>query len=110
MKAVLQDHYGEVDVLHLRDVDTPTIAADEVLVRVKAAGMDPGVWHLMTGRPYLVRIIGFGLRNQARGMGHPTLGAEPRTRNDRHHHLIPDTHTTSTRGLSALSGRDLPGL
>ncbi len=68
MKAFVQDRYGEVDALQLRDVGTPSIAADEVLIRVKAAGLDPGVWHLMTGRPYLVRVVGFGMRNQARGM------------------------------------------
>jgi len=68
MKAIVQDHYGEVDTLELRDLATPTIGDDEVLIRVHAAGLDPGVWHLMTGRPYLVRIIARGLRNQPRGM------------------------------------------
>lgn len=68
MKAIVQDHYGEIDALHLREIATPAISADEVLIRVKAAGLDPGVWHLMTGRPYLVRAIGFGLRRQPRGM------------------------------------------
>ncbi len=68
MKAFVQDHYGEVDTLQLRDIATPAIGAEEVLIRVKAAGMDPGVWHLMTGRPYLVRVIGRGLRRQVRGM------------------------------------------
>lgn len=68
MKAIMQDHYGEVDTLELRDIATPTIADDEVLIRVHAAGLDPGVWHLMTGRPYLARLIARGLRNQPRGM------------------------------------------
>jgi NADPH:quinone reductase-like Zn-dependent oxidoreductase len=62
MKAIIQDVYGSVEVLQLRDVDQPSVGADEVLVRVRAAGVDPGVWHLMTGRPYLVRAMGFGLR------------------------------------------------
>lgn len=62
MKAITQDAYGSVDKLALRDVDPPTIAAREVLVRVKAAGVEPGVWHLMTGRPYLVRCMGLGFR------------------------------------------------
>src|SRR6266498_4012526 len=62
MKAIVQDHYGTADVLHLRDIDPPTPGDGEVLVRVRAAGVDPGVWHLMTGRPYLVRAMGFGLR------------------------------------------------
>jgi NADPH:quinone reductase-like Zn-dependent oxidoreductase len=62
MKAIVQDRYGSADVLELRDIDKPTPKAGEVLVRVHAAGVDPGVWHLMTGQPYLVRVMGFGLR------------------------------------------------
>jgi NADPH:quinone reductase-like Zn-dependent oxidoreductase len=61
MRAIVQDTYGTVDVLELRDVDTPSIGDDDVLVRVHAAGLDPSVWHLMTGLPYLVRLM-FGLR------------------------------------------------
>ncbi|MGH3308476.1 MAG: NAD(P)-dependent alcohol dehydrogenase [Nocardioides sp.] len=61
MKAVVQDRYGGADVLALRDIEEPVPADDEVLIRVRAAGVDPGAWHLMTGRPYLVR-LGFGLR------------------------------------------------
>ncbi|MBI3686934.1 MAG: NAD(P)-dependent alcohol dehydrogenase [Actinobacteria bacterium] len=62
MRAIVQDAYGSADVLELRDIDRPSIGDDEVLVRVRAAGVDPGVWHLMTGEPYLVRAMGFGLR------------------------------------------------
>ncbi len=62
MKAIVQDVYGSADVLGLREIDRPSIGAEEVLVRVRAAGVDPGVWHLMTGEPYLVRAMGFGLR------------------------------------------------
>lgn len=61
MKAIVQDRYGSADVLRLRDIDRPELGDDDVLVRVLAAGVDPGVWHLMTGLPYLVR-LGFGLR------------------------------------------------
>ena len=62
MKAIVQDSYGSADVLELRDVDKPKPGDDEVLIRVHAAGVDPGVWHLMTGLPYLVRVMGFGIR------------------------------------------------
>jgi NADPH:quinone reductase-like Zn-dependent oxidoreductase len=62
MKAIVQDRYGTTDVLELRDVEKPQPGDDELLIRVQAAGVDPGVWHLMTGLPYLVRIMGFGLR------------------------------------------------
>ena len=48
MKAIVQDVYGSVDVLELRDVDTPVPGDDDVLIRVRAAGVDQGVWHLMT--------------------------------------------------------------
>jgi NADPH:quinone reductase-like Zn-dependent oxidoreductase len=61
MKAVVQDRYGDADVLAVRDTDDPVPADDEVVIRVRGAGVDPGAWHLMTGRPYLVR-LGFGLR------------------------------------------------
>jgi NADPH:quinone reductase-like Zn-dependent oxidoreductase len=62
MKAIVQDGYGSPDVLELRDIDKPVVGDDDVLVRVHAAGVDPGVWHLMAGLPYLVRMMGFGLR------------------------------------------------
>lgn len=64
MRAVVQDHYGDDpdDVLRLRIVDRPAIGDEEVLVRVRAAGLDRGTWHVMTGRPLLMRIMGFGLR------------------------------------------------
>jgi NADPH:quinone reductase-like Zn-dependent oxidoreductase len=62
MKAIVQEEYGLADVLELRDVEIPQPGADELLIRVHAAGVDPGVWHLMTGLPYLVRGMGFGFR------------------------------------------------
>jgi NADPH:quinone reductase-like Zn-dependent oxidoreductase len=75
MKAIIQDKYGSADVLELRDIDKPVVKNDEVLVRVHAAGVDPGVWHLMTGLPYLVRIMGYGLRApKARVRGRDVAG------------------------------------
>ena len=62
MRAVVQEAYGAADVLHLAEIDRPDIAANEVLVQVRGAGVDRGTWHQMTGRPYLMRVIGFGLR------------------------------------------------
>lgn len=62
MKAIVQDTYGSADVLEFRDVPPPSIGDDEVLVQVVAAGVDRGTWHFMTGQPYLMRLIGFGLR------------------------------------------------
>ena len=62
MKAVVQDAYGAADVLEVADVPRPEVGDDEVLVRVHAAGVDRGVWHVMTGLPYLIRVLGYGLR------------------------------------------------
>ena len=72
MKAIAQSRYGSADVLELRDIDKPEIGDGEVLVRVHAAGVDRGVWHLMTGLPYFLRPIlpDLGLRapkNPVRG-------------------------------------------
>lgn len=61
MRAIIQPEYGTTDVLSLAEIERPQIEADEVLVRVHAAGVDRGVWHLMTGLPYLVRLV-CGLR------------------------------------------------
>jgi NADPH:quinone reductase-like Zn-dependent oxidoreductase len=62
MKAIVQDTYGPPDTLVVKEVQRPHPGDDEVLIRVHAAGVDPGVWHLMTGLPYLIRIMGYGLR------------------------------------------------
>ena len=62
MKAIVQDVYGSSDMLQLRDIPKPAPGDGEVLIRVRAAGVDQGVWHLMTGMPYLVRLFGFGLK------------------------------------------------
>src|SRR5213594_860875 len=60
MKAIVQDRYGSADVLELRDIENPAVGDNEVLVRVRAAGCGPDVWHLMTGLPYFARLtVGF---------------------------------------------------
>jgi NADPH:quinone reductase-like Zn-dependent oxidoreductase len=74
MQAIVQDRYGPADVLELGRVDRPVPRDKEVLVRVRAAGLDRGVWHLMTGQPYLLR-LGFGLRRpRARVRGTDVAG------------------------------------
>jgi NADPH:quinone reductase-like Zn-dependent oxidoreductase len=62
MRAIARDTYGSAEGLELREVDRPVAGDDEVLVRVRAAGVDQGVWHLMTGVPYPIRLAGYGLR------------------------------------------------
>jgi NADPH:quinone reductase-like Zn-dependent oxidoreductase len=71
MLAIVQDAYGEADqALRVARIARPDLGPDDVLVRVEAAGVDQGVWHLMTGLPYPIRIAGYGLRapkNRVRG-------------------------------------------
>ncbi|MFI5563405.1 NAD(P)-dependent alcohol dehydrogenase [Amycolatopsis japonica] len=71
MKAIVQNEYGTTDVLQPADLPEPEAGPDGVVVQVRAAGVDPGVWHLMEGSPYLVRLMGFGVRRpkaRVRGM------------------------------------------
>ena len=63
MKAIVQDRYGPPEeVLELRDIDRPQIADDEVLIRVRASCVHPDVWHVVTGRPWILRLMGAGFR------------------------------------------------
>jgi NADPH:quinone reductase-like Zn-dependent oxidoreductase len=62
MRAIVQTGYGSADVLRVAEIDRPVIEDHEVLVRVHAAGLDRGTWHVMAGQPYLIRVMGFGLR------------------------------------------------
>ena len=63
MRAVVQERYGPPgDVLQLREIEKPVVADDHVLVRVRAASVHPDVWHVVTGRPYVLRLMGAGAR------------------------------------------------
>jgi NADPH:quinone reductase-like Zn-dependent oxidoreductase len=64
MQAIVQDNYGAepADVLRLEQIDRPQIGENDVLVRVHAASVHIGDWHVMTGLPYLLRVVGFGFR------------------------------------------------
>jgi len=73
MKAIVQDTYGSADVLTFADIDRPVPKDNEVLIRVHAAGLHRGDWHIMTGLPYLIRLVvpSLGLRRpkvRVRGM------------------------------------------
>jgi NADPH:quinone reductase-like Zn-dependent oxidoreductase len=57
MKAIVQDRYGGPDVLEFSDIDQPIPNDNEVLVQVQAAGLHRGDWHVMTGLPYLIRLV-----------------------------------------------------
>jgi NADPH:quinone reductase-like Zn-dependent oxidoreductase len=57
MKAIVQDRYGTAEVLVLEDIDKPVVGDDNVLLRVHAASAHIGDWHIMTGLPYLIRVV-----------------------------------------------------
>lgn len=71
MRAVVQDGYGDADVLRIDRVTQPTVGDRDVLVRVHAAGLNRGTWHVMTGTPYALRLA-FGLRRPRQ----PVIGNE----------------------------------
>lgn len=56
MKAVVRSEYGDADVLWIARLARPVPKNDEVLIRVKAAGLDYGQWHLMAGKPLAMRL------------------------------------------------------
>ena len=63
MRAIVQSGYGKPEqVLSLRQMEKPELGDDEVLVRVHAASVHPDVWHVLTGHPYFLRLMGSGLR------------------------------------------------
>jgi NADPH:quinone reductase-like Zn-dependent oxidoreductase len=71
MKAIISSEFGPPDVLRLQEVEKPVIGDDGVLVRVRAASVNPLDWHLMRGEPYIARFMGMGLRrprDPARGI------------------------------------------
>jgi NADPH:quinone reductase-like Zn-dependent oxidoreductase len=73
MKAIRYYRYGPPDVLELQDIDIPAVGDDEVLVRVRAASVNPLDWHFMRGAPYLVRAMAGLSRPRASAAG---LGAD----------------------------------
>ncbi len=60
MRAIVGRAYGSTETLHLDEIVRPAVAEQQVLVEVHAAGVDRGTWHLMSGTPYLIRVLGFG--------------------------------------------------
>jgi len=61
MEAIVYAKYGPPDVLQLKEVEKPTPKGDEVLIKVYAASVNAADWHLLRGKPFLVRLMGFGL-------------------------------------------------
>ena len=61
MKAIVQERFGPPDVLRLMDADMPEPGTGEVLIRVRAAALNPYDWHMLRGDPRIARLIGAGL-------------------------------------------------
>jgi NADPH:quinone reductase-like Zn-dependent oxidoreductase len=74
MKAIRYGSYGPADVLEVRDVDIPAVGDDELLIRVRAASVNPLELHFMTGRPYVVRTQSGLSRPRAAGLGSDFAG------------------------------------
>lgn len=74
MKAMVYQKYGSPDVLELREIDKPVIGDDEVLVRIRAASVNPGDWHFLTGMPVLVRPVAGLFRPKLKIPGHDMAG------------------------------------
>ena len=75
MKAIVQDRFGPPEVLRLADTDLPEVGADDVLVRVHAAALNPADWHILRGDPLVARLMGVGLtRPKARVAGIDAAG------------------------------------
>ena len=62
MKAVVYTNYGSPDVLEIRDIKKPAPNDDQILIKVRAASINPLDWHFMEGTPYIMRMMGVGLR------------------------------------------------
>ena len=75
MKAIVQDRFGPPEVLRLADTDLPAAGADDVLVRLHAAALNPADWHILRGDPLVARLMGVGLtRPKARVAGVDAAG------------------------------------
>ena len=61
MRAIVQERFGPPDVLQLVDIDRPEFGADDVLIRVQAAALNPADWHILRGDPLVARLMGIGL-------------------------------------------------
>jgi NADPH:quinone reductase-like Zn-dependent oxidoreductase len=88
MKAIVYHEYGSPDVLELQDIDKPVVADEHVLVRVRAASVNPADWHFMRGEPYLMRpqsglrkpkknFVGHDIAGQVEAVGKDVTGFRP---------------------------------
>jgi len=74
MKAIRYYRYGSPDVLEYQDIDMPAVSDNDILVRVRAASVNPLDWHFMRGTPYIVRAQAGLSRPKANGLGADLAG------------------------------------
>jgi NADPH:quinone reductase-like Zn-dependent oxidoreductase len=74
MKAIRYYRYGSLDVLNIQDVDLPVVGDEDILIRVKAASVNPLDFHFMRGTPYVVRVSAGLSRPKANGLGTDMAG------------------------------------
>ncbi|MEV4177928.1 NAD(P)-dependent alcohol dehydrogenase [Nonomuraea sp. NPDC049709] len=75
MKAIRYHAYGPPDVLRLEDVDMPAVGDDDVLIRVRAASVNPLDWHIMRGKPYITRLQNGLTRPKSGALGGDLAGS-----------------------------------
>ncbi len=74
MKAIVYRTYGSPDVLHLEEMDKPFPGDKELLIKVRAASVNPYDWHFMRGKPYLVRLMAGRGKPKFPGLGADVAG------------------------------------
>ena len=74
MKAIVYHEYGPPDVLELKEIGKPTPEDNEILIRVHAASVTPLDWHLLTGTPYIARLIAGLLKPKRKVLGTDVAG------------------------------------
>src|SRR5437660_11066376 len=96
MKAIVSTKYGSPDVLQLKEVEKPTPRDNEVLVKVHAASVNAGDWHLLRGKPFLMRLMGYGLLKPK----YRILGSDMAGRNE-----VDDRNVTQCKGGDQVFGK-----
>ena len=74
MKAIVYENYGSPDVLELKEIIKPTVKDDEILIKVHAASVTPLDWHMLTGTPYIARLMAGLLKPKRKVLGTDVAG------------------------------------
>ena len=74
MKAIVYENYGSTDVLELKEIMKPAVKDDEILIKVHAASVTPLDWHMLTGTPYIARLMAGLLKPKRKVLGTDVAG------------------------------------